>query len=200
MPTRKPTASRTRTAAPGPAARVTTKKATTKKATTTKATTAHRLTHVDAGGAIQMVDVSAKASTARHAVARALLRCTPATRDALLGGTGRKGEAIATAKVAGVLAAKKTGDLIPLCHPLALHDVQVEIVAVEAGLEITTTARCTGPTGVEMEAMTAAAVAGLTLYDMGKAAEREMVLDGVQLLEKGGGKSGLWRRPTRRLP
>jgi cyclic pyranopterin phosphate synthase len=162
--------------------------------TATKKKNAHRLTHVDAGGSIQMVDVSAKASTARHAVARALLRCTPATRDALLGGTGRKGEAIATAKVAGVLAAKKTGDLIPLCHPLALHDVQVEIVAVDAGLEITTTARCTGPTGVEMEAMTAAAVAGLTLYDMGKAAERDMVLDGVQLLEKGGGKSGLWRR------
>ena len=188
MAKRKPTS--THTGAPS-TGRATTK---TAPATKTKTKTAHRLTHVDAGGSIQMVDVSAKASTARHAVARALLRCTPATRDALLGGTGKKGEAIATAKVAGVLAAKKTGDLIPLCHPLALHDVQVEIVAVDAGLQITTTARCTGPTGVEMEAMTAAAVAGLTLYDMGKAAERDMVLDGVQLLEKGGGKTGLWRR------
>jgi cyclic pyranopterin monophosphate synthase len=152
------------------------------------------LSHVDSGGAITMVDVSHKASTARHATARGLLRCTRRTRDALLGGTGKKGEAIATAKVAGILAAKKTGDLIPLCHPLALHDVQITIVAVAAGLQITATARCHGPTGVEMEAMTAAAVAGLTLYDMGKAAERDMVLDGVMLLEKGGGASGLWRR------
>jgi cyclic pyranopterin phosphate synthase len=152
------------------------------------------LSHVDGSGAITMVDVSHKAATARHAVARALLRCSQRTRDTLLGGTGKKGEAVATAKVAGILAAKKTGELIPLCHPLALHDVQVDIVAVAAGLQITATARCHGPTGVEMEAMTAAAIAGLTLYDMGKAAERDMVLDGVKLLEKAGGASGVWRR------
>jgi cyclic pyranopterin phosphate synthase len=196
MANRKPTSTHTGASSSGRATtnqgRATATKAKTK--TTAGTMSAHRLTHVDAKGSIRMIDVSAKASTARHAVARALLRCTPATRDALLGGTGRKGEAIAAAKVAGVLAAKKTGELIPLCHPLALHDVQVEIVAVDDGLQITTTARCTGATGVEMEAMTAAAIAGLTLYDMGKAAERDMVLDGVRLLEKGGGTSGLWRR------
>ncbi len=189
MAKRKPTS--THTGAPSTNQTATKTK---KKAATAATQATHHLTHVDAGGSLQMVDVSAKESTARHAVARALLRCTPTTRDALLGGTGKKGEAIATAKVAGVLAAKKTGELIPLCHPLALHDVQVNIVAVDDGLQITTMARCTGPTGVEMEAMTAAAIAGLTLYDMGKAAERDMVLDGVKLLEKGGGKSGLWRR------
>jgi cyclic pyranopterin phosphate synthase len=151
------------------------------------------LSHLDEHGRVSMVDVSNKPATARYAVAEALLRCSPSTRDALVGGTLHKGEAIVTAKIAGVLAAKQTGALIPLCHPLALSDVQVDIVAVDAGLHITATARCVGPTGVEMEAMTAASVAGLTLYDMGKAIERSMQLDGVRLLEKGGGKSGLWR-------
>lgn len=150
------------------------------------------LSHLNAHGEISMVDVSAKPSTARSATAGALLRCSTTTRDLLLDATGKKGEAIVTAKVAGVLAAKQTGHLIPLCHPLALSDVQISVVGVEAGLEIRATARCVGPTGVEMEAMTAAAVCGLTLYDMGKAAERGMVLEGVRLLEKRGGKSGHW--------
>lgn len=142
-----------------------------------------------------MVDVSAKASTARSATAEGFLRCTPTTRDLLLDATGRKGEAIVTAKVAGVLAAKQTGNLIPLCHPLALSDVQITVEAVDDGLRIEATARCVGPTGVEMEAMTAVAVCGLTLYDMGKSAERGMVLEGVRLLEKTGGKSGPWTAP-----
>ena len=151
------------------------------------------LSHLDEHGRVLMVDVSAKPATARYATAEAVLRCAPSTRDALLGGTLHKGEAIVTAKIAGVLAAKQTGALIPLCHPLALSDVQVDIVGVEAGLHITATARCVGPTGVEMEAMTAATIAGLTLYDMGKAVERGMHLDGVRLLEKAGGRSGVWR-------
>ena len=140
-----------------------------------------------------MVDVSAKKATVRHATAEGLLRCSTSTRDALLGGTVKKGEAIVTAKVAGVLAAKQTGSLIPLCHPLALSDVQISIVAVDDGLLVTATARCVGPTGVEMEAMTAVTVAALTLYDMGKAVERSMRLDVVRLIEKAGGASGLWR-------
>jgi cyclic pyranopterin phosphate synthase len=154
---------------------------------------AQPLSHLDEHGRVSMVDVSAKPATARYAIAEALLRCTPSTRDALLGGTLHKGEAIVTAKIAGVLAAKQTGALIPLCHPLALSDVQVEIVGVDGGLHITATARCVGPTGVEMEAMTAATIAALTLYDMGKAVERGMHLDGVRLLEKAGGRSGVWR-------
>ena len=151
------------------------------------------LSHVDKNGAISMVDVSAKPATARSATASGLLRCSPSTRDALLGGTIKKGEAIVTAKVAGVLAAKKTGELIPLCHPIALTDVQVEIVGVDDGLAITATARCVGPTGVEMEAMTAVSIAGLTLYDMGKAVERGMRLEAVRLITKTGGASGTWR-------
>jgi cyclic pyranopterin phosphate synthase len=155
------------------------------------------LTHVDSDGAVMMVDVSAKSATLRHAIARACLRCRPATRDALCAGDLPKGEAIAVAKVAGILAAKKTGELIPLCHPLALDDVAIDIVPVADGVQITATARCTGKTGVEMEAMTAATIAGLALYDMAKAVERDMVLSQVELIEKGGGRSGLWRRTDR---
>ena len=148
-----------------------------------------------------MVDVSAKADTEREATARALLRCAPSTRDALLGGTLGKGEAVATAKVAGVLAAKQTGTLIPLCHPIALTDVQLQLTAVDDGIAIEAVARTVGKTGVEMEALVACSVAGLTLYDMGKAAQRDMVLDGVMLVEKRGGKSGTWlRERARRTP
>jgi cyclic pyranopterin monophosphate synthase len=165
---------------------------------------ARRLTHVDGKGRIRMVDVSAKADTERLARAGALLRCAPAVRDALLGGTLAKGEAAATAKVAGVLAAKQTGALIPLCHPIPLTDVQVELTAVDDGVAIEAVARCVGKTGVEMEALVACTVAGLTLYDMGKAVQKDMMLDGVTLLEKRGGKSGAWlnerarRTPSRR--
>lgn len=153
-----------------------------------------KLTHVDDQGRIRMVDVSAKPETERLAVARGLLRCTPETRDAIQGGTLHKGEALAAARVAAVLAAKRTGELIPLCHPLPLTDVQVELSAVPEGIAIETLARCVGRTGVEMEAMVACSVAGLVLYDMAKSAERGMVLDQVRLVEKRGGKSGTWLR------
>jgi cyclic pyranopterin phosphate synthase len=152
------------------------------------------LSHVDEHGRIRMVDVGTKPETARVAVARALLRCTPATRDALLSSTTKKGEAIVTAKIAGVLAAKQTGALIPLCHPVPLTDVAVDVVGVDDGLAIEARAACVGRTGVEMEAMVAATLAGLTLYDMGKAVERGMTLEAVRLVEKSGGKSGRWVR------
>ena len=142
-----------------------------------------------------MVDVTNKPETDRTAVARGLLRCSPKTRDALLSGVGKKGEAVATAKVAAVLAAKRTGELIPLCHPVGLTDVSVELTSVEDGVAIEVRASCHGRTGVEMEAMVGVSLAGLTLYDMGKAAERGMMLEAVRLVEKRGGKSGLWRRP-----
>jgi cyclic pyranopterin phosphate synthase len=142
-----------------------------------------------------MVDVGAKAVSARLAVARALLRCAPATRDALASATTKKGEALVTARVAGILAAKQTGALIPLCHPVPLTDVAVDIVVVDDGLAIEARAACVDRTGVEMEAMVAATVAGLTLYDMGKALDRGMTLEAVRLVEKRGGRSGTWRRP-----
>lgn len=142
-----------------------------------------------------MVDVSSKVESARVAVARGLLRCSPSTRDALWSASTKKGEAIVTARLAGILAAKQTGTLIPLCHPVPLSDVAVDVVAVDDGLAIEARAACVGRTGVEMEAMVAVSVAGLTLYDMGKAIERGMVLEQVRLVEKRGGKSGLWQRP-----
>jgi cyclic pyranopterin phosphate synthase len=160
-------------------------------------TTRKRLTHVDDSGRVQMVDVSQKAETERVAVARALLRCKRSTRDAIVGGKLKKGEALAAARIAGVLAAKKTGELIPLCHPIALTDVQVRLEPVKEGIAIEAEAHTVGRTGVEMEAMVAASVAGLTLYDMAKAVEREMVLDEVKLVEKRGGKSGRWVRTSR---
>jgi cyclic pyranopterin monophosphate synthase len=157
-----------------------------------------KLSHVDEAGRVQMVDVSDKPETERVAVARALLRCKPGTRAAIAAGTLAKGEALAAARIAGVMAAKRTGELIPMCHPLALTDVKVDFAAVREGIAIEATARTVGRTGVEMEAMVAAAVAGLTLYDMAKAVERGMVLDAVRLVEKRGGKSGIWRRPGER--
>jgi cyclic pyranopterin phosphate synthase len=156
------------------------------------------LTHVDAHGRIQMVDVGHKAESERIAIARGLLRCAPSTRDALWSSSTKKGEAIVTARLAGILAAKQTGALIPLCHPVPLTDVAVDIVVVDDGLAIEARAACVGRTGVEMEAMVAVSVAGLTLYDMGKAIERGMVLEQVRLVEKRGGKSGVWRRPDER--
>lgn len=161
------------------------------------------LSHLDDDGRLTMVDVSAKPESQRLAIARGLLRCSPATRAALSSSTtSKKGEALVTAKVAGILAAKQTGALIPLCHPLALSDVAVDVSAVDAGFLIEARVSCVGRTGVEMEALVAVSVCGLTLYDMGKAMEREMELTDVRLIEKRGGKSGLWRRdddvPTRR--
>ena len=157
-----------------------------------------KLTHVDESGRVRMVDVSDKGESTRMARACALLRCTPATRDAIARGGATaglmKGEALATARVAGVLAAKKTGELIPMCHPLALTDVIIDLTPVPEGISIEATAKTVGRTGVEMEATVAASIAGLTLYDMAKAIERGMVLDQVRLVEKRGGKSGTWLR------
>ena len=154
-----------------------------------------RLTHLDEEGRARMVDVSAKPATVREAVARGLVRMTPATRLLALSGEGKKGDVRAVAEIAGVMAAKRAADLIPLCHPLALAKVEVTVEAAEEGLAVTAHAKTIGPTGVEMEALTAVSVACLTIYDMLKAAERGMTIEAVRLIEKSGGASGDWRAP-----
>ena len=154
-----------------------------------------RLTHLDAEGRARMVDVSAKPATQREALAAGLVRMRPETREIALAGEAKKGDVIAAAEIAGVMAAKKTADLIPLCHPLALTKVEVRVEPAEGGLAVTARVATTGPTGVEMEALTAVSVACLTLYDMLKAVERGMVIEAVRLLEKSGGASGDWRAP-----
>ena len=154
-----------------------------------------RLTHLDDKGAARMVDVGAKAETARSAVAEGCIRMTAEALEALMSGNGPKGDALATARIAGIMASKRTGELIPLCHPLGLESVTVEFARESDSIRVTATASLTGKTGVEMEAMTAASVALLTLYDMGKAIDRAMVIEGVRLLEKTGGKSGKWTAP-----
>ncbi|WP_033400538.1 cyclic pyranopterin monophosphate synthase MoaC [Actinokineospora enzanensis] len=152
------------------------------------------LSHVDAGGAARMVDVSGKPVTAREAVASGVLRTT-AEVIALLRRDGLpKGDALATARIAGIMGAKRTPDLIPLCHPLPIAGVRVELELGEAEVRVTATVRTTGQTGVEMEALTAVAVAGLTLHDMIKAVDPAAVLDAVRLDRKDGGKSGHWTR------
>ena len=145
-----------------------------------------RLTHLDAQGRARMVDVSDKPSTAREAVARGLVRMAPETLALALSGAAKKGDVITTAELAGVMAAKKTADLIPLCHPLSLSSVKVAIEPAGGGegLVITARVKTTGPTGVEMEALTAVCVAALTLYDMLKAVDRAMVIEAVRLLER----------------
>jgi cyclic pyranopterin phosphate synthase len=154
------------------------------------------LTHLDEQGNARMVDVSGKPSTARRAVARALVRMSPETAAAVVEGDAPKGDVLGTARIAGIQAAKRTGELIPLCHPLGLDHVGVEAhVDVAAGvIALTAEARVTGPTGVEMEALTAATVAALTVYDMVKGLERGVEIAEVVLLEKSGGRSGDWRR------
>ena len=142
-----------------------------------------------------MVDVAAKASTAREALAECIVRMAPATVDAVRAGTA-KGDALAVARVAGIMAAKRTPDLIPLCHPLPLTSVEVEFELGADAVRILARARVTGQTGVEMEALTAAAVAGLTLIDMTKGIERGVYLERIRLLEKSGGRSGTWKRPA----
>jgi cyclic pyranopterin phosphate synthase len=151
-----------------------------------------KLTHIDSEGRARMVDVSDKPATAREAVASGFVRMSPETLALAVSGSGRKGDVRAVAELAGVMAAKKTSDLIPLCHPLALSKVVVEVEPGEGGLAVTARVKTTGPTGVEMEALTAASVACLTIYDMLKAAEKGMVIETVRLLEKTGGKSGDW--------
>ena len=149
------------------------------------------LTHFDAAGQAHMVDVSAKQPTAREAVAAAAVVMSPETL-ALAQGGAAKGDVLGVARLAGIMAAKRTADLIPLCHPLPLDRVAVELSPDLAlpGLRITATARTTGRTGVEMEALTAATVAALTVYDMLKAAQKDMRIEGIRLLRKTGGKSG----------
>ena len=151
-----------------------------------------RLTHIDETGRARMVDVSGKAATVREAAAKGFLRMAPQTLALALSGEGKKGDVRAVAEIAGVMAAKKTADLIPMCHPLALSRVEVRVEPAEGGLSVTARVKTTGPTGVEMEALTAASVALLTLYDMLKAAEKGMVIETVRLLSKTGGKSGDW--------
>jgi cyclic pyranopterin phosphate synthase len=155
-----------------------------------------RLTHLDDEGAARMVDVGAKEITARRAVARAIVRMTPETARAVAAGDAPKGDVLGTARIAGIQAAKRTGELIPLCHPLGLDHVDVDTaIDPDAGtVTLTATATVTAKTGVEMEAMTAAAVAALTVYDMVKGLERGVAIQQVELLEKSGGRSGTWRR------
>ncbi len=155
-----------------------------------------RLTHLDEHGDARMVDVGGKPVTARRAVARATVRMTPETARIVAAGDAPKGDVLGVARLAGIMAAKKTGELIPLCHPMGLDHVDVDgVVDVDAGtVTITASASVTARTGVEMEAMTAASVAALTVYDMVKGVERGVAIEEVVLLEKSGGASGTWRR------
>jgi cyclic pyranopterin phosphate synthase len=152
------------------------------------------LTHFDASGQAHMVDVSAKAQTHRRAVAQGRITMQPATFNKLSQGDAKKGDVLGVARLAGIMAAKQTGALIPLCHPIPLTSVTVDFVTDAASASVTCTAasETVGRTGVEMEALTAASIALLTIYDMLKAIDRGMVIDGVRLLEKHGGKSGSW--------
>lgn len=152
------------------------------------------LTHLDEDGAARMVDVSAKAMTAREAVASGRIGMSEEAAKAIADGLVKKGDVLAVARVAGIMAAKRTADLIPLCHPIALSAVTVDFDLDEGGVAVTATARTAGQTGVEMEALTAASVALLTIYDMAKALDKGMVIDNVRLIAKTGGKSGDWRR------
>jgi cyclic pyranopterin monophosphate synthase len=156
-----------------------------------------RLTHIDRTGRPRMVDVSAKPSTARRAVAEAFVVVSPETLNLILDGRSTKGDVMSTAELAGVMGGKKTSELIPLCHPLALTDLVVSITPERAagGLRIRAEAATVGPTGVEMEALTAASVAALTVYDMVKGVERGVEIRSVHLVSKSGGQSGEWRRP-----
>jgi cyclic pyranopterin monophosphate synthase len=155
-----------------------------------------KLSHLDESGAAHMVDISAKASSVREAVAEGRISMSAEALAAIRAGSVKKGDVFATARIAGIMAAKKTSDLIPLCHPLALSTVVVEFAFEDQAVRATATARLTGQTGVEMEAMTAVSVALLTIYDMAKAVDKSMIISGVRLLSKSGGKSGEWRAPT----
>jgi cyclic pyranopterin phosphate synthase len=152
-----------------------------------------KLTHLDSQGQARMVDVGGKPETARSAIATGRIRMSAEALSAVREGSGPKGDVLAAARIAGIMAAKKTGELIPLCHPLALDAVTVDFAFEGDGVRATARASLTGRTGVEMEAMTAAAIALLTIYDMAKALDKGMVVEEVRLLEKTGGKSGDWR-------
>lgn len=152
------------------------------------------LTHTNDDGEVHMVDVGTKAPTQRRARARATVEMLPTTAQAIRDETLKKGDVLAVARVAGIMAAKRTSELVPLCHPIALTHVRVALEVREDRVTIETETRCQGPTGVEMEALTAASVAALTVYDMAKAVDRGMRITGVELLSKEGGKSGRWVR------
>jgi cyclic pyranopterin monophosphate synthase len=156
------------------------------------------LSHTDAAGAARMVDVTAKEASARVAVATGTVRTTPEVIGLLASNGLKKGDALATARIAGIMGAKRTPDLVPLCHPIALSGVTVDFSLGDKDIAITATARTTDRTGVEMEALTAVAVAGLTLHDMIKAVDPAAVLDAVRLERKDGGKTGTWTRPEGR--
>ena len=164
--------------------------------------TDQKLTHIDEKGEVRMVDVSQKADTERVAVAEGFIAMHPETLDMIAGGTAKKGDVLACARVAGVMAAKSTSDLIPMCHPLNITKAKVECEPVFAGervdgrvgVHVLCTCGVTGKTGIEMEALTAASVACLTVYDMCKAVDRGMEIMDVRLLKKDGGKTGLWLR------
>jgi cyclic pyranopterin phosphate synthase len=164
------------------------------KSTATKAV----LTHIDARGEARMVDVSAKAPTERIAIAEGRIVMSKATLTLIMSGKAKKGDVLATARIAGIMAAKRTAELIPLCHPLALSKVTLDILPDDQrpGCLVRATVKVTGPTGVEMEALTAVSVACLTIYDMIKAVERSARIDGIHLVEKSGGKSGHYRVET----
>lgn len=161
-------------------------------------TTAPKLTHLDSTGAAHMVDVGGKAETERVAVAEGSVRMLAETLELILSGNAKKGDVIGTARIAGIMAAKKTHELIPLCHPLLLSKISVDIDADKAlpGLRVRATVKLTGQTGVEMEALTAVSIACLTIYDMAKAADKGMIIQDIRLVQKSGGKSGDWSAAT----
>jgi cyclic pyranopterin monophosphate synthase len=153
----------------------------------------NKLTHLDDHGAARMVDVSAKPNTVREAIAEGRITMSSNALAAIREGTTKKGDVLAVARVAGIMAAKRTSDLIPLCHPVALSAVTVDFVFNDSGIVVTSTARTSGPTGVEMEALTSVSAALLTLYDMAKALDKAMIMGSIRLLAKSGGRSGDWR-------
>jgi cyclic pyranopterin phosphate synthase len=157
---------------------------------------ARRLSHLGRGGDAHMVDVTAKPATVRVATAEGRVAMSATTLDIVLAGNAKKGDVLGAARIAGIMAAKRTHELIPLCHPLPVSTIAVDITpdSEVPGLIVRATVKVTGPTGVEMEALTAVAVACLTIYDMVKAVERAMRIEGIRLLEKSGGKSGHYRR------
>jgi cyclic pyranopterin monophosphate synthase len=154
---------------------------------------AKALTHIDRGGGARMVDVSSKPATERVAVAAGFVRMSPATLDLVRSGNAKKGDVLGAARIAGIMAAKKTHELIPLCHPLAISNVEIDIAPERDGIAVRATVKVTGQTGVEMEALTAVSVACLTVYDMVKAVERGVAIETIRLIEKSGGKSGHYR-------
>jgi cyclic pyranopterin monophosphate synthase len=152
-----------------------------------------KLTHLDDKGTARMVDVADKPATVREAIAEGRITMSPEALAAIRDGTTKKGDVLAVARIAGIMAAKKTSDLIPLCHPIALSSVTVDFALDDTSITATSIARSTGPTGVEMEALTAVSTALLTLYDMAKAVDRGMVISDIRLRAKSGGRSGDWR-------